>query len=291
MASQCLRSFNCPPNLASEPLSTRLDVLEEFWDAEHSRMGERNARGWNTWVSEGKPELPLSVSSQQSPLARDVDTDSDPYSRWAADEARYDANSNMPKHADEAQEDPYATVMFSDVRLLLVDISTPEAKHALRIAWLEFLGLHVPGFMRSLDEYSTSTGHDDTWSRMHLTRKSYLQQLFPSQNKGKVREWDAYGGTIIAREKTYGPTFGCVKEWGLGVFEALEGIKTREGRLWEDFDVSGIDKKCARFIFPAQSHLYVTHALTAPVYLPEESLNKFEEKPFHTKTKSGTLWL
>lgn len=215
-------------------------------------MGEPSARGWNSWVDEGKPELPLSLSSQQQPLGPDVDMDGDPYSRWAASEARCDASSNMPKHADEAEDDPYTTVLFSDVRPLLVDLVTPEAKHAFRIAWLEFLGLHVPGFVRSLDEYSTGIEQDDTWSRMHLMRQPYLQQLFPSQSKGKEREWDAFAGTIIAREKTYGSTFGCVKEWGLGVFDALEGIKIGEGRLWEDIDVNGIDKGCVRFVPPIQ---------------------------------------
>lgn len=207
-------------------------------------MGEPNARGWSEWVNEGKPEPPVSVSFQQPSL--DVDISDDPYTYWAANEARCDASSSMPKHPDDAEEDPYATVLFSDVRPLLVDITTPEAKHAFRIAWLEFLGLHVPGFIESLNEYSTETGHDDIWSRTHLTRKSFLRQLFPPQGKGKEREWDSYAGTIIAREKIYGSTFAFVKEWGLGTLDPLEGTEAGKGRLWEDIDVSGIDGELVR---------------------------------------------
>jgi nuclear exosome regulator NRDE2 len=250
ISSIAFRTFNGVPDLASEPLPTRLNALEEFWDAEYPRIGEPSARGWNTWVREGKPEQRLPILSQQ-PAFEDADTVNDDYTRWGVDEARCDATSIMPKYADDAGDDPYATVLFSDVRHLLVEITTTEAKHAFRIAWLEFLGLHVPGFVRSLDEYSTEKADDDTWSRTHLTRKPYLEQLFPSRTKGKDREWDAYAGTIIAREKTYGSTFGCVKEWGLGVFGVLEGINGGEGRLWEEIDVKGIDKepvRCASII-------------------------------------------
>jgi nuclear exosome regulator NRDE2 len=231
----------------SKPLSVRLDALEEFWDAEPLRMGEPDARGWRAWVDEGKLESSVSHSSQQPP-AMDVDTVRDPYTYWAVNEEHCDASSSMPKRADDAGDDPYATVLFSDVRHLLMEITMPEAKHAFRIAWLQFLGLHIPGFVESLDEYSSDAGYDDTWSRAHLKRQSYLQQLFPSQGKvkGKGKEWDAYAGTIIAREKTYGSTFSCIKEWGLGVFDVLEGTRAGDGRLWEDIDVSGIDRELVR---------------------------------------------
>ncbi|KAF8530991.1 NRDE-2, necessary for RNA interference-domain-containing protein [Gautieria morchelliformis] len=249
LQAQADLTFNGVPNLDSEPLPTRLNALEEFWDAEYPRLGEPSARGWNTWVREGKPEQRLPISSQQTALDMDGDTVNDDYMRWGVDEARSDANSVMPKHADDAGDDPYATVLFSDVRPLLVEITTPEAKHAFRIAWLEFLGLHVPGFVRSLDEYSTEKADDDTWSCTHLTRQAYLQQLFPSRTKGNDTGWDAYAGTIIAHEKTYGSTFGCVKEWGFGVFGALEGVNGGEGRLWEEIDVKGIHKEPVRRIF------------------------------------------
>lgn len=247
-----------------EPLSTRLDALEEFWEAEPLRMGESGAHGWSAWVHEGKPEPSVSQFSQQ-PSAIHFDTVGDPYTRWAANEARCNTSSSMPKRADYAGDDPYATVLFSDVRPLLIDISVPEAKHAFRIAWLQFLGLHVPGFVESLNEYSTDAGQDDIWSCAHLKRESYLRQLFPSQEKGKEKEkkWDVCAGTIIAREKTYGSTFSCVKEWGLGVFDALEGTRAGDGRLWEDIDVSGIDKefaRCASFLVTFQCANHATPA-------------------------------
>lgn len=247
------RTFNCPPSFASGPLATQLDALEDFWEAEARRIGEPEARGWDAWEREGGrqslPPGPAPISPPREPSRMDVGAAHDPYARWAADEARADAESSMPKRGDDAGEDPYATILFSDLRPLLVHLATPRAKRALRFAWLEFLGLHVPGFAASLSENSPSAGRDDVWSHTHLARTPFLRRLFPSQRRGTEKEWDAYAGTIIAREKTYGSPFGCVKEWGMGVFTPLEGWSGGKGRMWEDVDVEGVDKGVVRLVY------------------------------------------
>ncbi|KAF8575509.1 hypothetical protein K439DRAFT_1398173 [Ramaria rubella] len=292
--AQAELTFNCVPHLMSEPLNRRLDALEEFWEAEIPRMGESGARGWDVWIREGKPQAE-SLPSPTQPSIMDVDVVIDPYTQWATDEARLDASCSMPKHADDAGEDPYATILFSDIRPLLIDITTFEAKHALRVAWLGFLGLHIPGFAASLS--GDVMRRDDIWSYAHLTRPSYLGRLFPQQGKGKERMWDSYAGTIIAREKSYGPIFGCVKEWGLGVFAPLEGLRMGEGRLWEDVDVSDIDGDLVRRVFeqlrekiPSQDNSWDIMAVAFAAAFNIKSALKLSRTLLSTARDSLPLW-
>lgn len=247
ISTDFIRAFHTPKTLASSSLSARLDALEEFWDSEIPRISEPDAKGWDTWEASGKPEAE-SCSNHQNALATtnmDTDKPSDPYTRWAYDEIHIGEASSMPKRADEDAEDPFATVLYPDVRPLLIDIQTVEGKHALRLVWLEFLGLHIPGLGPFLSQ--STQFHDDVWSQRHLSRPSYLRQLFPSSRKAKEREWDAYAGAIIAKETVYGPVFGCVREWSRGVFDPGD-VLGDVGSLWIVEDVAGVDKDGIRFV-------------------------------------------
>lgn len=209
------------------------------------RIGEPGASGWKTWEQMGKPrtsdlQLPNDPSTS---IGIDVDKPLDPYVRWAADESHIGECSTMPKRTDESMEDPYATVLFADIRPLLINIQTAEARHALRLAWLDFMGLHIPGLATFLSQGEYS--HDDIWAQNHLAQKGYLQRLFPPKDKDKERVWDAFGGTVVAKETTYGQVFGCVKEWGRGVLPAIES--THFLAIWDENDVDGVDKSLMRY--------------------------------------------
>ncbi|GJJ13904.1 hypothetical protein Clacol_008161 [Clathrus columnatus] len=234
--------FNCPRTLILQTFSDRLENLEKFWDSELPRIGEPDAKGWNSWDGKSTAQTvdQSQVQSQTLIVGPSPGSPSDAYSSWASDELRLDANSVMPKRTmDEDDDNPYSTVLFSDVQPLLVNISDVEGKHLLRLAWLVFIGLHIPGLTMLFD--SRAQSHDDVWAYSNLCQKSYLDLLFPSV-KGEERQWDAIAGAIVAREKKYSSVFSCVKEWMWGVFDPLEILNGRLV-LWDkwDMDISNSD--------------------------------------------------
>lgn len=150
-------------------------------------------------------------------------SDNSPFSRWC-----------LQEYSAPTADDPYATVLFNDVRLLLTPLKTPEARRALRLAWLSFLGLRVPGLSAALRAESA----DQVASPAQVVKPmSVLQD----------DDWEALAGYVVAREKSRKPTFGPVKEWSLdsvGVFTAL-GARG-EGRMWEEGDIQGVDVQLLR---------------------------------------------
>jgi len=71
----------------------------------------------------------------------------DPYCQWSFNEIQRNHSSLLPaKSSDQVADiDPFATVLFSDVRPSLFEMRYLAARLAFRLAWLSFLGLHVPG--------------------------------------------------------------------------------------------------------------------------------------------------
>src|SRR5690554_3327778 len=43
--------FNMPSSLGSEPWHIQIGSLEEFWDSELPRFGEKDAKGWSHYVT------------------------------------------------------------------------------------------------------------------------------------------------------------------------------------------------------------------------------------------------
>lgn len=225
--------------------------MEEFWESEVLRAGEEGAQGWAAWVSSGRQQQPPSFSSKSS----SDPTDLDPYRQWAARESEADLKEVVPtRSTQESQEDdPYSTVLFSDIRPFLVDLQSPHSKNAFRLTWLSFLGLHIPGFSESLSGTS-QVNWDDRWNHGHLCHSSYLDALFPSDAGRPHLATDAAAGVIVGREKEYASGFGPVRSWGNGVFGPLAaGIGASKGKgnagIWDAKDIDGLNEKFVRSIF------------------------------------------
>lgn len=221
------------------------------------RVGELDAKGWHSWDSESVIQIP-NPSQQKSQALSEASSAPDGYSRWATDELRLDAASTMPKRAIADDDDnPYSTILFTDLQSLIIDILTAEGKHFLRLAWLDFIGLHMPGLAAHTED--DLVFNDDTWAYSHLSSKPYLDQLFPSA-QSKERQWDAVAGSIIAREKKYGSVFSFVKDWLWGVFDPMEVVDNRL-ILWEKWDMNIVAAELARRIFEQ-----LRQKLDVPVY-------------------------
>lgn len=135
--SSHLSTFNRPQELINAPFSTVLDRLETFWESEVPRAGEPNASGWTAWEAAGCLDS-MPGPSRITPRAAKV---ADLYARWAAEESTKDSNFQLPTRSFEEDDDPYSTILFSDLRPLLVNLTYSGVKQAFRLIWLSFLGL------------------------------------------------------------------------------------------------------------------------------------------------------
>jgi len=238
--------FNIPLELLKVPFNTRLGKLEEFWDSEAPRLGEDGARGWKIWYSSKPNQVPPSTPSLPS-----CRPDLDPFRNWAKQEDLLDSRILLPSRSDSDTPDPHSTVLFSDIRPLLLDIRGRRAMEGFRLAWLSFLGLHLPGFHLST---SSEMDWDDRWNLEFLTKTHVLNSIFPSDGFHTPLMTDAVAGVIIGRERQYSSPFGPVHCWGRGVCDVLDlasavpGKPQRRG-LWSQSDITEVDSNIVRHIF------------------------------------------
>lgn len=87
--------FNMPAGLEAEPWYIQIGSLEEYWDSELPRFGEKDAKGWSHYVTEEdevamdslleKTRLPSMEAPTDELLKAFADNDMDRYhyGRWA----------------------------------------------------------------------------------------------------------------------------------------------------------------------------------------------------------------
>lgn len=239
-------SHFCPPSLAGLSLASRLDHLEEFWDAEVPRVGEDGAKGWCTWHTERK-----AVEEHFMHQPSGVPSIDDPYQQWCFLEKALDQVGVFPSRSfNEDEIDPYSTILFSDVRPFLSDVRTDAAKEYLRLAFISFLGMNIPGISetRVLEEFSDNyLNFENGW--MHSGRGGWVANpsiLFPPSSEDRLVTWESHSGVTIALETPKRSGFGPVKEWTTAR-SYLEGSGIAcEGRAWEAADVTGVDASVVR---------------------------------------------
>lgn len=156
----------------------------------------------------------------------------------------------------EADLDPYSTILFTDVRDVLLNLDSASAKDVFRYAWLSVLGLNLPGFKIAprIDgvEPDTSMDMDDRWCHTHLLRPTYLDAIFPSKGPTSRIVNDAVAGVMVGREREYTSGLGGpISSWGWGVIHPLE-IPSSDGRtkaLWNKESLKGVDAPFVRSVF------------------------------------------
>jgi hypothetical protein len=178
----------------------------------------------------------------------------DPYRQWAFHEIQQDQSSLLPaKSFDSSDEDdPYSTVLFSDIRSILFEVRRQGTPNALRLAWLSFLGLHIPGFAASLSS-NHDTNWDDRWNTGYLTSRPYLDAIFHAESSGRILTTESAAGVLVGKEKEYADSFRIpVKEWGGNVLECLDFSVTGSKELrswWNEEDIAGVNVLVVRRIF------------------------------------------
>ncbi|KAG2023085.1 hypothetical protein CC2G_000786 [Coprinopsis cinerea AmutBmut pab1-1] len=251
LQAQCELTFNLPDPLIGSSFEQQLDELEEFWESETPRIGEEQASGWRLWYDSGKPEWQQTHESASAPPEP---LDLDPYRQWAAQESAADKMQMLPSRASMGSDDldPYSTILFSDIRPVLIKLESRPSKVALRLIFLSFLGLHIPGFSLSLS-HDQNINWDDRWSLGVLCAPTYLEAIFPGESSSRAVLAESVSGVIVGREKEYRDAFGPVKQWAFGVFHPLDVYVTTKRvtrqRLWNSTDVSAVDIRQVRRIF------------------------------------------
>ncbi|KZT30683.1 hypothetical protein NEOLEDRAFT_1126287 [Neolentinus lepideus HHB14362 ss-1] len=242
--------FEIPQSMYGLPLEHQLDALEEFWESEAPRLGEAGAKGWASWVAAGRPDhVPSGFGARDTDASPD---DSDPYRRWSADELVCDKKKLLPSRTIDDVDDPYATVLFSDIRPFLWQWSTAKAKHAFRLVWISYLGLHVPGFVSSLST-RPSENFDDRWAYTPFATEYKLNSLFPLDSTSKLTTADSFAGVLVGKERSYSSEFGPVKDWAFGIVNPLGSLLDGEGKgkgaFWDEQDVAGVNVGLVKRIF------------------------------------------
>ncbi|KAG2154714.1 NRDE-2, necessary for RNA interference-domain-containing protein [Suillus clintonianus] len=244
--AQAELTFEVPQSLYGLPHESQLESLEEFWESEVPRAGEPGAKGWGDWMSCGRPDNP--VSPLKAVPQMDVDDQlKDPYVQWHHDELCADRTSRVPARSVDtrSESDPYATVLLSDIKALLLPIRTEGAKNAFRLIWLSILGLHIPGLSETLSQGSW----DDRWSFTYLSSFSRLESIFPAAAGQRQLIADSHAGTLIGREREFSNAFGPIKEWSRNALGPLEWVGEEKWRMWVAADLQEIDKEFVRAVF------------------------------------------
>ncbi|KAG2056941.1 hypothetical protein BDR06DRAFT_1038090 [Suillus hirtellus] len=290
--AQAELTFEVPQPLYGLPLESQLESLEEFWESEVPRIGEPGAKGWGHWISCGRPEnsdSPLKVIPQM-----DGDIQSkDPYVQWHYDESRADCTSRVPARSADtrSQSDPYATVLLSDIKALLLPLRTEGAKNAFRLIWLSVLGLHIPGLAETLSQGSW----DDRWSFTYLCSFSRLDSIFPATARQRQLIADSHAGTLIGREREFSSSFGPIKEWSRNTLGPLEWVGQEKWRMWTAVDLQGIDQDFVRAIFKqlrcgSEDHEWSIYALAFEAALDIKSALKLSRSFLSTARDSLPHW-
>ena len=229
---------------------TQLDELEEFWESEVPRLGERAAPGWASWyLSKASQPLAPSLQRVQPTLVSDLDL----YRQWANQELESDRKACLPLRSDAEAADPYSTVLFSDIRPLMLNIKSRAAKSAFRLAWLSFLGLHTPGLSLTA---SRKLDWDDRWNLGHLTTPSMLNSIFPSSGIQRNLLTDTVAGVVIGREREYNTPIGPVRCWGSNVSDPLDISSSDPSKplrrgIWSAEEVQDVDHEVVRNVLTA----------------------------------------
>ncbi|KAL8996961.1 MAG: hypothetical protein Q9169_003667 [Polycauliona sp. 2 TL-2023] len=160
--------FNKPPQSRRSDLTAEstyegsMQAFEYFWDSEAPRIGELNAKGWLNF-DENDPE------QRQPPNATEAASQSgtNVFKSWADAENRAICCSHLPGHViDEPSDDPYRTVLFSDVRHALIESPAGVESDAAIAAFLCFC--HLPPWP------DITRGHVQTWCKDQFVRNETL---------------------------------------------------------------------------------------------------------------------
>ncbi|WWC58836.1 uncharacterized protein I303_101380 [Kwoniella dejecticola CBS 10117] len=267
-----------------------LDGFELFWDSEAPRVGEPGARGWRNAISTSEPKPPKSSSLKH--------ISDDPFERWLEAELRAENTYAMPGRAtvldNEVEDDPYHTILFSDIRPFVFDVTSPEVRLQLIYAFLSFLGLPFT----PPDMPSSSPATNDPYLQWTLAQNPQKRNAFwpPRQSQRKL-PWQTVGGEPMDPERSRGldhPFESPVKNW----LQDRSSLLGRKGSWFTDLeavDIVGLDVDLIRNVFYLLRPLVPDPAFTLANFAFESAVSpkgavKFAKSILATDRDNLLLW-
>ena len=113
--------------------------FEDFWDSEVPRIGEERSEGWRKF-HEARGDLP---HPRTETVAHSLDTRKI-WNSWLCSERTQSAMARLPARTidDAVEDDPYRVILFSDIRLFLIDSPSAASSFTCLDGFLEFC--HLP---------------------------------------------------------------------------------------------------------------------------------------------------
>ncbi|KZS95938.1 hypothetical protein SISNIDRAFT_330589 [Sistotremastrum niveocremeum HHB9708] len=249
MQAQCELTFNIPSKFEALTFQQRLDALEAFWDSEAPRVGEPSAKGWKNTDLTALNEPHVSTEAQELSISLEFD----PYTRWLSDERL--AERTFPTRSTDPEDasDPYGTVLFSDIRGLLVNVTQIDALKTLRLVWLSVLGLPIFGLGEHLQRNAGyASPFENEWARTDLASPAFVNGLFPNNDSLAKVEWESHSGIVVGAQLPDRSGFGIVKNWPFGHIEPLEAMEVgheRHIKYWDALETTTCDVSPIRNLF------------------------------------------
>ncbi|GAB1737873.1 hypothetical protein NU219Hw_g2346t1 [Hortaea werneckii] len=136
---QAIFEQHCCRQVGTPYSHTNLDDLGDFWESDTPRIGEDQAMGWSHYVGGVHKQARI---TQSIPL-RPIDF-SRPLSSMAEQETQLALDLHLPASADDddALDDPFRHVMFTDIRDVCASLLHELPKTLLLDAFLAFM--HLP---------------------------------------------------------------------------------------------------------------------------------------------------
>ncbi|KAI4281780.1 MAG: hypothetical protein L6R38_003435 [Xanthoria sp. 2 TBL-2021] len=202
-------------------------AFENFWDSEVARIGEPNAKGW---LNSDDADL----EESQPPKGEGIPSHSgmNGFKSWADAEYQAYCCSKLPSRViDEPLDDPYKTVLFSDVRHALIESPTDLDNHAIIAAFLCFC--HLPPCPEN------ARGQIQTWYEDQFVRNQILyDRPVLSRSHGSVLadSHDPHGNRSTTTVKTADPSLPSVFAFPLGNYEiSSDALCTPPGQWFSAF--------------------------------------------------------
>lgn len=192
---------SAPPNAQQAEFETALNRLDLFWDSEVPRIGEDDAKGWQ---SSGDTEPP-STSASSVPNGQEPDLD-DPFCKWASSESSSNPRQARPSRSSDLDGDPFSTIFFADIRQLLFIVDDQDCRSQLIYSFLVFLGLPL----NQPDTSTVSPLSSDTFLHADDFHSAARQKAFwPEQST------DAFLGSLVPFETIGGEPMEHVRRAGI----------------------------------------------------------------------------
>jgi hypothetical protein len=130
--------FFAPSMVSAIKMSDRLSSLEAFWESEVPRVGEENSAGWAGHSKTGEG----AQRETQPPVDHKINK-STPLQSFATVESGLGRKFLLPAstYDDDAVEDPFRCVMFSDMHDILKPLSVDLPPLGLIECFVHFMGL------------------------------------------------------------------------------------------------------------------------------------------------------